>query len=41
MVHIRRKDKKPSLLFKIDIEKTYDYVDWKFVAYLFDKMGFG
>lgn len=30
LAHARRKDKKPGLLFKIDMEKSYEYVDWAF-----------
>lgn len=41
LVHMRRKEMKLGLLFKIDIEKVYDFVDWSFVGYLFSKMGFG
>lgn len=41
LVHMRRRDKKQGLLFKIDTEKAYDFVDWIFVGYLFERMGFG
>lgn len=40
LVHMRRKEKKPGLIFKIDMEKAYDFVDWTFVSYLFSRMGF-
>lgn len=41
LVHMRKKYKKSGLLFKIDMEKAYDFVDWCFVGYLFNRMGFG
>lgn len=41
LIHMRRKEKKSGLLFKIDMEKAYDCVDWSFVGYLFERMGFG
>lgn len=40
LVHMRRKEKKPDLLFKIDMEKAYEFVDWSFLGYLFEKDGF-
>lgn len=40
LTHMHLKDKKPGPLFKIYMEKAYGYVDWSFVSYLFDKMGF-
>lgn len=40
LTHMRLRDKKPVLLFKIDMEKAYDYIDWSFVSYFLDKMGF-
>lgn len=39
MVHMRLK--KRELLFKIDMEKGYDFVDWPSISYLFERMGFG
>lgn len=27
LIHMREKDRKPNLLFKIDMEKAYDFVD--------------
>lgn len=41
LIHIKKKHKKLGILFKINMEKAYDYVDLNFVGYLFDKMGFG
>lgn len=31
LVHMRKRDKKLTLLFKIDMDKAYDFVDWSFV----------
>lgn len=39
LIHMR-KERKPGLLFKIDMEKAYDCVDESFVGYLFEKMAF-
>lgn len=41
LVRMRRKDKKLGLLFKIDMEKVYNFVDWSFMRYLFERMCFG
>lgn len=38
--HIRKKEKRLRIPFEIDIEKVYTFVDWGFVGFLFDKMGF-
>lgn len=40
MLHMRLKDKKPGLVFKVDMEKGYDLVDQNFMGYLFDRMDF-
>lgn len=31
----------PGVLCKIDIEKAYDHVNWRFMEYLLRRMGFG
>lgn len=41
LVHMRRNEKKLDLLFKIDMENDYDFVDWSFMGYLFARMDFG
>lgn len=41
LIHMRRKERKRGMLFKIDMEKAYDCVHRSFVGYLFDRMGFG
>ena len=37
----RLKDNTPSLLFKMDIEKAFDHVNWDFLMDVMSKMGFG
>lgn len=32
LVHMRCKEKTLGLLFKIDMENAYDFVDWSFVG---------
>lgn len=41
LVHMRHKEKILGMLFKIDMEKAYDFVDWSFVGYLFERLDFG
>ena len=36
-----RKKGKEGLVFKIDFEKAYDYVEWNFLDYTLEKKGFG
>jgi len=40
LVDDAKRRKKGALFFKVDIEKTYDFVDWKYLDYLMEKMGF-
>lgn len=35
-----RRKKKEVLLFKVDFEKAYDLVDWDFLEFVMQKMGF-
>jgi hypothetical protein len=30
-----------GLLYKLDMEKAYDHIDWKFLLYLLSRCGFG
>lgn len=41
LVDMQLREKRLGILFKIDMEKDYDSVDWNFVSYHFDRMGFG
>lgn len=41
MVDYAVKDKKSYLLFKVDFEKAYDNVSWKFLRFMLVSMGFG
>ena len=41
VVDSRLKSKEGSVLCKLDIEKTYDHVNWKFLFAVLRKMGFG
>lgn len=37
----RLRDKRPSLVCKLDLEKAYDMVEWGFLSYVLQRMGFG
>ena len=41
VVDSRLKSNKGGVLFKLDIEKAYDHVNWKFLLAVLRKMGFG
>ena len=36
-----KKEKRPGLICKLDMEKAYDRVEWGFLQYLMRRMGFG
>ncbi|WMV34452.1 hypothetical protein MTR67_027837 [Solanum verrucosum] len=40
-VNSRTKQNKPDILCKLDIEKTYDHVNWKYLMKILESMGFG
>jgi hypothetical protein len=37
----RQKSGVPGLICKLDLEKTYDHVNWNFLIYLMERCGFG
>ena len=39
-MHFRLKGRKPGLLCKLDLEESYDMVDWGFILYMLRRMGF-
>lgn len=40
VVDEERRRKKEVVIFKVDFEKAFDCVDWKFWVFLIEKMGF-
>ena len=40
-IHSRFKDRLPGLVYKLDLEKAFDMVDWDFLLCPMRKMGFG
>ena len=40
-VHARDKERKPGLICRLDLGKAFDRVDWGFLQYLLQRMGFG
>eukprot|EP00268_Persea_americana_P059585 TRINITY_DN7332_c0_g2_i1.p1 TRINITY_DN7332_c0_g2~~TRINITY_DN7332_c0_g2_i1.p1 ORF type:complete len:165 (+),score=21.69 TRINITY_DN7332_c0_g2_i1:122-616(+) len=41
LIDSRKMAFKEGAIFKIDLEKAYDHVDWKFVDYMLGRFGFG
>lgn len=37
---LRLRDKRPSLVCKLNLEKAYDMVEWGFLSYVLQRMGF-
>lgn len=35
-----QRGRKKTVLFKVDFEKAYDSVNWEFLDFMMDKMGF-
>ena len=35
------RSREPGVLYKLDMEKAYDHVDWNFLLYLLKSCGFG
>ncbi|GKV33735.1 hypothetical protein SLEP1_g42199 [Rubroshorea leprosula] len=40
LIHEVKRRKRPTLIFKVDFEKAYDSVNWKFLDCMLDKLGF-
>jgi len=40
VVDYLKKEKKSGVFVKVDFEKTYDSVDWKFLYYMLGRLGF-
>lgn len=40
VVHEAKVKRRPSIIFKVDFEKAYDSVDWGFLEYMMNRMGF-
>ena len=41
LINARKKSKVEGVIFKIDLEKAYDHVDWNFIDYMLYRFGFG
>ena len=40
-IELLKRSKKKGLIFKVDVEKAYDTVEWSFLLQGLDGMGFG
>lgn len=40
VVYKARRKKKKGLLLKVDFEKAYDFVNWEFLWYMLQRLGF-
>ena len=41
LIHSRKQSHKEGVIFKIDLEKAYKHVNWRFVDYMMGRFGFG
>ena len=41
LIHTQKQTEKVGVIFKIDMEKAYDHVEWGFVDYMLRRFGFG
>ena len=41
VINLRKRSSNVGLVCKLDIEKVYDHVNWKFLLLVLEKMGFG
>ncbi|CAN1812553.1 LINE-1 reverse transcriptase homolog [Linum perenne] len=40
VIDVRKRSGRPGLVFKLDLEKAYDHVNWELLLTMLDKMGF-
>jgi len=41
LIDLAKRKRKECLLLKVDFEKAYDFVNWKYLKYMLKRMGFG
>jgi len=39
-IHEAKRENKSCIVFKIDFEKAYDYVNWKYLGYMMGRLDF-